>query len=264
MTWARDSVFRGGVDDRRQPRGEALTESDWNASTDPQAMLEWLNATAKPSERKLRLFGCACVRRIWHLLTDERTRTAVEVAERYADGLATEQELTDAREAASNSATEWLKASEHNDQYAMWLTLRAATVATGTAGEDAWRTATTAPVTAARASGIESIVKGEIDPENASQLAHLMCNLRATQARLLRCIFSPFRPLPPLKPSLLSPAVVGLAQAIYEERTFDGLAVLGDALQEAGCREPEILAHCRSAEEHVRGCFVIDHLLRKQ
>ena len=53
-----------------------------------------------------------------------------------------------------------------------------------------------------------------------------------------------------------------LAESIYEERTFDDLPILGDALEEAGCTDPTILDHCRSGE-HVRGCWVVDLVLGK-
>jgi hypothetical protein len=52
-----------------------------------------------------------------------------------------------------------------------------------------------------------------------------------------------------------------MAQQIYEERRFDDLPVLADALEEAGCNEGTILEHARSPGPHVRGCWVIDCLL---
>jgi hypothetical protein len=52
-----------------------------------------------------------------------------------------------------------------------------------------------------------------------------------------------------------------MAQQIYEERRFDDLPVLADALEEAGCNEGTILEHARSHGPHVRGCWVIDCLL---
>jgi len=57
--------------------------------------------------------------------------------------------------------------------------------------------------------------------------------------------------------------VVKLAQAIYSERRFGDLPILTDALEKAGCDDPEILGHCRAAGPHFRGCWVIDALLGK-
>src|SRR5262245_29428138 len=74
-----------------------MTEVNWDTCTDPQAMLDLLRG--KASERKLRLFVCACCRRIWDALPPEG-RAAVAVAERLADGLASEAERAAAYEAA--------------------------------------------------------------------------------------------------------------------------------------------------------------------
>jgi hypothetical protein len=64
-------------------------------------------------------------------------------------------------------------------------------------------------------------------------------------------------------PAWLTSDVVSLAQAIYDGRTFDVLPVLGDALEDAGCTAADILDHCRRPGVHVRGCWLLDQLLRK-
>jgi hypothetical protein len=104
---------------------------------------------------------------------------------------------------------------------------------------------------------------------------HLYDNIkRAGEARypgLLREVFgNPFRPLH-LDPSWQTPQVLALAQAAYDNRTPPDdhldparLAVLADALEEAGCTERAILDHLRSAGPHVRGCWAVDLLLGKE
>src|SRR5262249_28116970 len=86
------------------------------------------------------------------------------------------------------------------------------------------------------------------------------------QAALVRDIFgNPFRPVA-LDRSWLSgngAAVVELAQAIYDERAFEQLPALADALEEAGCTDPQILQHCRETGGHVLGCWAVDLLLWK-
>src|SRR5215467_2218400 len=77
-----------------------MTEAEWLASTDPVPMVRSL---AGASDRKLRLFACAACRRVWHLFADDVGRGGVEAAERFADGLATEEELADALTAAESA-----------------------------------------------------------------------------------------------------------------------------------------------------------------
>jgi len=94
---------------------------------------------------------------------------------------------------------------------------------------------------------------------------------RRAECHLLREVFgNPFRPAT-ISPAWRTPQVVALAQAASEERelpagTLDQarLAVLADALEEAGCDQADLLAHLRGPGPHVRGCWAVDLLLGKQ
>jgi hypothetical protein len=88
---------------------------------------------------------------------------------------------------------------------------------------------------------------------------------------VFRCVFgNPFRPVQ-LDPLWVTPTVAGLAQAAYDEWLLpEGdldparLLVLADALEEAGCSGPDVLAHLRGPGPHVRGCWAVDLILGKQ
>jgi hypothetical protein len=214
-----------------------MTEAEWLAGTEPEKMLAFIRA--KASERKLRLFACACCRRIWRLLSDERSRKAVKTAERFADGLATRQQLRAARAYAADADA----FAQGGPCYAPAAHAACAHAAAARAIDEvreAARCAATHPATT-----------------NTEKTA---------QAALLRDLFgNPFRPVT-AAPAWLSwngATVPKLAQAIYEERRFTDLPILADALEEAGCDHADVLTHCRSGAEHVRGCWVVDLLLGK-
>jgi hypothetical protein len=94
---------------------------------------------------------------------------------------------------------------------------------------------------------------------------------RRAQALILRDIFgNPFRPVHVCRRGL-TPTVAALAQAAYDQRTLPAgtldparLAVLADALEEAGCTDTHLLGHLRGPGPHVRGCWAVDVVLGKQ
>ncbi len=88
--------------------------------------------------------------------------------------------------------------------------------------------------------------------------------IRAHHLRLFHDIFpNPFRPVT-FAPEWRTEAAVGIAAQMYDSRDFGNMPVLADALQDAGCELPEVLAHCRDPHGvHVRGCWVVDLVLGK-
>jgi hypothetical protein len=92
---------------------------------------------------------------------------------------------------------------------------------------------------------------------------HQLDSEQRAQANIMRDVFvNPFRPVS-FVPECRTSNVVSLARGMYESRDFAAMPILGDALQDAGCEQPEILDHCRGGGPHVRGCWVVDLILGK-
>jgi hypothetical protein len=84
------------------------------------------------------------------------------------------------------------------------------------------------------------------------------------RVRILHDLFgNPFRPVA-VDPGWLTPDVVELARTVYDDRAFDRMPDLADALERAGCQNNDILQHCRQPGEHVRGCWMVDRILGKE
>ena len=99
--------------------------------------------------------------------------------------------------------------------------------------------------------------------QEAKRLANFEKEVQS-QCDLLRDIFgNPFRPAQDDR-SLQHPIVVKLAQQIYDQRAFERLPKLAEALKKAGCDNQDVLAHCREKGPHVRGCWVVDLVLSKE
>jgi hypothetical protein len=217
-----------------------MTEAEWLACADPRPMLGHLRG--RVSARKLRLLTCACCRRVWDLLGDERSRQAVEVAERFTDGAADAEELRAAQRGAQ--AAYRLAARRHGPTaFRLWLAACLAADATA-------RRATFDPA--------KEFFRGAADRKERAE--------RKARAALCRDLFgNPFRPVALDRRWLTGGdgAARKLARVIYAERRFGDLSVLADALEDAGCADAAVLAHCRGPGEHVRGCWVVDLLLGK-
>jgi hypothetical protein len=242
-----------------------MTESDWWTTTDLDDHIDWLFFEANGIDRKFRLFAVACCQRVMHCITLSTALDALEVVERFADDLVDAETALQARQrvvaayeaqwGGINTTTteadacravisalynvndlhspfyrsrEWYE-SEDNFPYPIWCAYEAALAAE----EDG---------VAARATRADA-------------------NL--AQVSLLHDIFGPlpFRDVA-VPPSWLTSDVVLLARGIYDDKAFDRMPILADALQDAGCDNNEVLNHCRDANQvHVRGCWVIDLLL---
>lgn len=228
------------------------TERAWLSSTTPSSLLTVMKGKRMPRQR--RQIAVACCRRVINQMEDPESRRAVEVADRYLDGAASDLELEEAFLTARHVALDRIE-----------LAQRAAGPALNVAWNK-WRPAYAAQLCAAR-SGAEEVVP---------LLLKLAANLGGSQEESEKAAFcaiirdvigNPFRPVPAVDPlwrAWNDGLIVKLAQQMYAEGAFTDMPILADALEDAGCTEASILTHCRSGGMHVRGCWVIELLLEKR
>jgi len=268
-----------------------MTESEWLVSADPSAMLEQLRISrlGVASDRKLRLFAVACCRMIWHLLTDPRSQRAVEVASLYADGLATLQELMTAHDRASSVALNgWFEG-----ELAWKVSAENVEVLTQNSGLPRWFSVST-KYASQQAAILRDIIGNPFRPVTLPRKSVRCKQCKGKGEFLSRADRGPEHMLlcPPCKGvgfiqgdcPWLTPTVRALAEASYWETSQgvlsdDRLAVLADAIEEAGCDNHELLQHLRGWERwsettgwtgwrrrtlpHFRGCWALDAILGK-
>lgn len=239
--------------------GGAVIEQEWLTCSDPSPMFQCLKVGP---DRRFRLFACACVRRIWQLLDDERPRQAVLVAEQFADGMASREELKKAHSCARVFAL-------RQERQTLWVSCFAAHAAHKAAFtsrkceskyEDYACTAAISSAVLAAASAAKGGLRGDEGNEryHKAEVAE-----RAAQSELLRDIFgNPFRPVA-FAENWHHPDAIALAKTIYEEGSFDRMPFLADTLELVGCNDTDILSHCREDGSHVKGCWVVDLVLGK-
>ena len=181
------------------------------------------------SDRKFKLFACSTIRHMWKHL-DERVKLYLDVAEREADGLASEKEVNILKEKASRAKWTDYNSSilENARRDAEWLFKRSSFDA---ACETTY--------------GVNRV------PDEI-------------QIELLKDIFGNIEDAVELDFKGMPKFIKEFALDIYTKRDFQSLPILADALEENGCVCQKLLDHLRSGGYHVRGCWGLDVILEKK
>jgi hypothetical protein len=236
-----------------------MSESEWDAADDPLALLARVfpvrgHDSGEPPPRKLRLYYAACARREWARLPWV-CRELVAFAEEATDGAHSDPWL---RHAVYDLAERLLGSCREDEAGAQEELNDARDLLARLLG---------------RGPGNES----GMPPQPWDGFARLLYAPFAQEAAWFYQIPSGFhRPelvrdvfrYPPAvtqsDPTWLTSPVLGMARPMYTRRDFSHMPVLADALQDAGCEDEAVLAHCRGPGPHARGCWVLDLVLGKR
>jgi hypothetical protein len=234
------TLLAAGPDVRELRTFKNVNEADWFAAQHSATLCKMLrpldfgHAIRFPA-RKWQLFSLACVWRISDIFRDERTLALLAATDEHLEGTLGTDDFVLFRKDANGVTNQdmtprWV--SRSNSGLQALLSANRGDAA-GAMQSSSWARAAT------------------LNPD-AEMVA---------QAALVREVFgNPYRAAP-ADPEWLSSTVTTLARVIYDNRSFELMPILGDALEDAGCTNIDILTHCRDPHEHVRGCWVLDLLL---
>jgi hypothetical protein len=228
-----------------------MTEEEWLAATDPAPMLDFLQG--KASDRKLRLFACACSLRMGDSLGQD-ARSLIAFAEEYADGR------------ADRAARRRLATSDYLPSgVGLLLSVEMDRTSLGLHTEVVARILAQRQIPfPGRHDGSAKYMRAVERILNSKQWKAVIQNEGREQSHILLEVvgFLPFRTID-FDPIWRTSPIVALAESIYREHGFDRLPILADALEDAGCDAAELLAHLRGPGPHVRGCWAVDLVLGK-
>ena len=213
-----------------------MTEAEWAVCTAPHKMLAAI--VPKTRQRKMRLFACACVRRLWRQWEPRSWSVrAVETAERFADGEAKRAGIA----GGGGRGGELVATGRRPRRSGGGLVCGLA------AGGCAW-----GHVRVLDGSGRANMPRPPDSPPPSSATSCAKSSAaRGTSSRRPTAAWLKWN----------DGTVRKMARSIYDGRDYDCLPLLADALEEAGCTDAAILAHCRGPGEHVRGCWCLDLLI---
>lgn len=221
-----------------------MTEEEWLFVDDPLEMIDFLRTQPESlPDRKFRLWACAAYRQEWSRLNVAGMQRAIDTAELLADGMVTETvRALSQEEVVALKDVEVQERGGGSDLY--WEIIRL--LGREYDGNCAF-----------------SVARWLGEGDGATSCGRLHAQLIEEQGRFVRDTFgNPFRPVA-FTPRWRTADVVGLARGIYEDRAFERMPLLADALMDAGCDDEQILGHCRGEGPHVRGCWVVDLVLDK-
>ncbi len=229
-----------------------MTEQEWLNCTDPAPMLEFVQG--KVSDRKLRhiMVDYAHALLTWH--HDAATREVITILDRYAEGRIAGEGLYDALRPFAASCQVLV------DEGYPWSVQGARPLHAHVESAACWLIRRFLPPEVT-VSGLSDLSGLRLSPKDADILDYFQWLVCETLRDVVG--IATFRPVT-FKAAWRTPAVVATAEGIYQDRAFDRMPILADALQDAGCDSADILGHCRSDGPHVRGCWVIDLLLGKE
>jgi hypothetical protein len=211
-----------------------MTEAEWLSADD-----RTVNRLVKGMDaRRQKLFAAACCRQLGELVADPVPAAALDAVEQYADSGKSKAALARHRLALRHHRYANLARTPG-------LSDALSAVEAAATENDLWT--------------IVTLVKEAVRTAGSTP-----------DAQVIRTLYVLYRDLTG-RPTTAGHFAAGwrtadaviIARRAYETRDFSGLPILADALEDAGCDDADVLAHCRSEGSHARGCWAVDLVLAK-